>query len=658
MTPPGFRFAILKLLLAALVFVNCTLRAQDISATWSSGSNGNWNDGSNWSTSPDFPNDASAQSYSVSIDAATVFLNQDITIDELTFGGHNAIVEVPAGSNTLNVRSKLTLNQGLLSDVALSAHGALNAQGAADISGAFYLYGWHLSLAGNTAWTGALMVGDASVIDNLAGGRISLSDGAQCDDYAPDSVNPNNGKRVLNNYGTIDANAAGRGIFLDISLNNYGALNVNSGTLTLEDGGSSNGTVTIAPGATLDFEHSNFPTVPNFVFDSTSSIAGNGSIKFNSACNFYIGGDFNIGGTTTVAAANVIFNSPITNLGGSLVINGQFAILDLGSSSVTVHTLNLRQGTLTGTGIMEVNGSLEWNDGSMTGAGTTIARSGVFFNGLYSSSSFDTLDRTLDCFGNSWVQTPSPYQGDFRFGRNAALNIMPGAVFNGSRLGILGSTTSDQNHGTLTNYGTLVIDDAGLNRGMGVYGANLVNDGVIQITNSTLDVRSAIDAPAFIQDTGSIQLQNGNIGESLQLNGGSLSGYGSVGNIVSNAVIAPSGGNLNSYQGTLALQSNSVLTYSLNGSQPGISYGQIVNVSTATLNGTLQISLSRGFQKKIKSSNTFTLLSAQTITGEFSNVASGGRLSTEDGRGSFLVTYDGTSVVLSKFKRNKFKRGH
>lgn len=51
------------------------------------------------------------------------------------------------------------------------------------------------------------------------------------------------------------------------------------------------------------------------------------------------------------------------------------------------------------------------------------------------------------------------------------------------------------------------------------------------------------------------------------------------------------------------------------------------------------------------SSDTFTILTTQTtLAGAFSNVASGGRLNTVGGNGSFVVTYAGTNnVTLSNF---------
>jgi hypothetical protein len=369
-------------------------------------------------------------------------------------------------------------------------------------------------------------------------------------------------------------------------------------------------------------------------------------VKFSWSNNpVTFGGIYNISGTTTVAGS-VTFTSPITDL-GALVVNGQFANCDLGANSVELNNLNLKQGTITGSGDFTVQGPFEWNDGSMLGgSGTTVAQNGIFFNGL--TSSWATLDRTLNCYGDSRVQTTNPYFGYLRFGLNGKLNVMPGATFNASRLAILGSSVSGQINGVFTNYGTLVIDDPGVNRGMSISGTAFINEGTIQITNSKLDPRRQDGQPRFIQNAGSVQLRNGTLAcDDGILNGGSLGGYGTVWGLASNGLIAPSGGVLTFSH--LTLLSNSVLAYELGGTQPGISFGQVVSPSAATIGGTLQISVSAAFQSQIQSSDTFTVLAAQSITGQFANVASGARLVTADGSGSFIVTYSGSQIILSNF---------
>ncbi|HEX8280136.1 MAG TPA: dockerin type I domain-containing protein [Chthoniobacterales bacterium] len=84
--------------------------------------------------------------------------------------------------------------------------------------------------------------------------------------------------------------------------------------------------------------------------------------------------------------------------------------------------------------------------------------------------------------------------------------------------------------------------------------------------------------------------------------------------------------------------------------------GAVATVGTV-LDGTLDISLIKGFEKTITRQDTFSILvSDRMLSGAFNNVASGGRLQTTSGHGSFLVTYAGqNSVVLSQFELGPLK---
>ena len=83
-----------------------------------------------------------------------------------------------------------------------------------------------------------------------------------------------------------------------------------------------------------------------------------------------------------------------------------------------------------------------------------------------------------------------------------------------------------------------------------------------------------------------------------------------------------------SIQGGLTLQSPSVLMMEIGGTSPGTQFDQIVQQGGAgtVLDGTLELSFIDGFQSSIQNTNTFNILTSdQTLTGSFSNVASGAR---------------------------------
>lgn len=620
-----------------------SIRAADTTSNWLGGT-GNWNDPVQWSTNPSFPNNGGGKTYSTFVNSGSPTLNQNITVNKFTFGQSGTPTLL--GTNILNVNTALSLNQGVL-----RGSGTVNALGTAAIAVSSNLYGWSLNLSGTTTWTGGLGLGNQSVIDNLAGATINLASGAFASFYVPhdDTGNQNAAVRTLNNHGTINCDASPGTATLDVSLNNSGTINVNSGTLVLSNGGPGNtGSFAVANGALLDFERTNLPGGDIYNFAAGSSIAGGGSVKFGYG-TFNVSGTYNIAGTTTIGGG-VKFLSTIGNLGNSVVINGQGS-LDLGANSVTLNNFTLTRGALTGTATLTVTNQMEWNEGSMVGGGVTNASGGVFFNGLTMT---DQLDRTLNCYGNSSVQTTNAYAGYLYFGLNGVINVMPAATFNGSRLSLQGSSTVGQALGTFANYGTLIVDDPSLNRGMSAFGSTFKNYGTIQITSSTLDVRSNIHPGAsIIQESGAIVLNNGKIGDSVEIKAGtSMSGYGTSGAIINSGLLAPSSGTLNFFQGAVTLQSGSVLFYELDGTP--VSYGQMINVGSAALAGTLQVRFAHGAQTQFNSSNALTLMSGHNFTGQFANIASGQRLITSDGRASFVVTYNATSLVLSQFQASNF----
>jgi hypothetical protein len=107
-----------------------------------------------------------------------------------------------------------------------------------------------------------------------------------------------------------------------------------------------------------------------------------------------------------------------------------------------------------------------------------------------------------------------------------------------------------------------------------------------------------------------------------------------------------------SIQGALILQSPGTLQIEIGGISAGTGFDQVVQQGVGTiLGGTLEVSLIDGFENSIQNTDTFDVLtSSQTLNGSFDNVASGARLITTDGFGSFRVNYSGqTKVTLSDF---------
>lgn len=107
--------------------------------------------------------------------------------------------------------------------------------------------------------------------------------------------------------------------------------------------------------------------------------------------------------------------------------------------------------------------------------------------------------------------------------------------------------------------------------------------------------------------------------------------------------------------GDFILSHNPRLEIQLSGYTPGTEAGLITVSNTASFAGTLAVRLVGSFASSITNGASFTVLKAGAISGAFTNVASGQRLVTEGGEGSFLVTYPDSNLVLSDF-RDAFSR--
>ena len=107
-------------------------------------------------------------------------------------------------------------------------------------------------------------------------------------------------------------------------------------------------------------------------------------------------------------------------------------------------------------------------------------------------------------------------------------------------------------------------------------------------------------------------------------------------------------------EGNLTMDSTCIFGMEIGGTSPGEEFDLIAQTGGAfTINlGGSQLVLSLiGFDTPITNSDTFNIITSENlILGSFGNVASGERLGTADGRGSFRVTYTGqNAVTLSDF---------
>jgi hypothetical protein len=260
---------------------------------WTDGT-GFWDAAANWSSNPLLPGAGDDVTVNVAGLNTITYRTGTTTVDSLTFSGTNtlavtagtlAVANAYSNSSLTNISGgTLTLNGASTADSLTLSSGVFRGTGTVSISGATTWSGGTMTGAGTTQANGGIAISGDTAHDltggrvlNVAGnstwsgntfasgGSIRTGAGAQInnagvwqDQNAFDSSISNafgGAAGTFNNTGTYTKSGAGT-TDIGIAFNNTsggagtGVVNVTAGTLQLSGGGTSNGTFTIAGGAT------------------------------------------------------------------------------------------------------------------------------------------------------------------------------------------------------------------------------------------------------------------------------------------------------------------------------------------------------------------------------------------------------------------------
>ncbi len=254
---------------------------------------------------------------------------------------------------------------------------------------------------------------------------------------------------------------------------NSGSVQVMSGTLQLSGGSTcpwsalaASAGFTVDSGASLVF--GNNSTAETYVFNSKGYITGAGAVTFGSgvSASFASGSSYNPTGETLIdtgggAGSDVVFTSGSTvgPLGNLTIDSGKvnFSSSTTNVATVTLASLNLTAGVLTGPDTVNVSGLLTWSNGSMEGSGTTVAEGGIDL-GLTSGSANPELDaHTVINQGTAnWDGS-----GEFDLFDGATFVNQSGATFN-QQSNIIATDPGDGEapSGVFDNQGTFVVAGA------------------------------------------------------------------------------------------------------------------------------------------------------------------------------------------------------
>jgi hypothetical protein len=601
-------------------------RTMPTAISWTGlGGDASWLTATNWSshTVPTSSDQVTISNASVAIGSAAAAQSLDLEGGTLT---DNAPLNVGA----------LTLNGTLTGSGVLTVTGATTwlANGVMDGTGTTFLQGAS-SLTGNTfgSITGSRIVdntGTATIVagssfvfsgtpvfDNQAGGTLNFAAGASMGSFFAQTGS------MLDNEGVINFNGPGTSSVAVPTNNDGGTINVNQASVNLTGltnsgsvvgtGGSLNAGSSLTNSGSIAYTGGSITASSNFSNSGTIAVSGSGA-TLNVGAGSSSGSIQLTGGASTVLT-NTTFGPPFTLLSGAtvtggplvvatfqnLTINGNVAVDTLqltggtvtvaAGSTLTVGTLTLQSGTLTGLGNVVVtnqwnfsggtlsttgnvtdNGSFAWSSGQMTGTGKTI------LGGTSSITGSVTLNgRELD---NNGSVTESP-SGSISFQGTAKWINAAGATWT------IATGTPVSNFfatGMIDNQGTINASDSGGTASISVPVTNEAS-GTIQLNQITLTLSGLTNA-------GSVT------GTASTLNTGSPA-------LTNSGTIAFSGGSLNAGSG---IDNTGSITVS--GS------GTTLTVGAGTSSGTIQL---QGGASMLLNNTTFgppfTLFDGSSVTG-------------------------------------------
>jgi hypothetical protein len=324
-----------------------------------------------------------------------------------------------------------------------------------------------LENGGTALWTGAgSLVLNNSTFTNRTGALFHAQNAAAIS---------GNGSARFDNAGTF-RKSANPGIASSIvSFNNFGTVEIQTGTLNLSGGGTNSGSFDVALDTTLNLSAGTYSAGPS------SRITGAGNLSISGA-TANLGGLVNLAGSNTFSGisgttANLTGNYICTN--NTLMISGATTANFNGTGTVApanIALLRVGNGnpTLGGNNTVTVLGQMDWTGGTMSGSGRTIIEPAATLN--LANPSAIVLNRTLENGGTVlWSGA-----GSFAL-NNCTLTNRAGALFHA------------QNAIAISfGGGTGRFDNAGLFRKSATNGTTTIASGIAFTNYGTVEIRRGI----------------------------------------------------------------------------------------------------------------------------------------------------------------------
>ena len=407
-----------------------------------------------------------------SFNSGTLTLNPSAPLPDLvltngTLTLNGTVTNVLLGGGTLlgntTIAGTMTWTNGVLGNSSAALTVLSNAVLVlAGVDGTDYTLGEYL----NNYGTVDLQSGNLLLYWN-AWGSVNNFPGALLNIEADVSIDDSDNGPGLVNQGTVLKSAATGVTSINCVFNNTGVLDVASGTVVLNNGGTLNGDGLVASGAQLIFAAGNFGgTVFNLTNAPGALVEVNGANL--QAVNVTGSGDFSFNsGSLTLNPSTPLPSLVLTN--GNLTLNG------------TVTNVLLGGGTLLGN--TTIAGTMTWTNGVL---GNTSAALTVLSNAVLVLAGVDGTDYTLGEYLNNYG-TVDLQSGNLLLFWNAwgSVNNFPGALLN---IEADVSIDDSDNGPGLVNHGTVLKSG-----GTGVSSINgaFVNTGTLSVQTGTVDLTAA-----------------------------------------------------------------------------------------------------------------------------------------------------------------------
>jgi hypothetical protein len=371
---------------------------------------------------------------------------------------------ISGGSNALVFNGPLTWTGGTLG----AGNGTVTVNAGVSFSGvsskAFSNYHLIIPSAATATWDGSgnILLGNKSLLEN-AGTFNAINDAPVVDNGGSASAFLNSG--VFNKSSTANASTT-----INIAFTNSGTVNISSGTLAINAGGS-------APGGKF-------------------LISAGGGLIFNA-------GTFNIDPTTTIAGS------------GTVAVNGATLSHGSGVGGVTIAApLTLSSGFITGSNALAINAPFTWTGGTLgSGNGTATVNVGMTFVG--------PQNKALSAY--RLVIAPT-----------ATASWSGGLIYlgSGSVLENRGTFNATNDSSVLNNGGAVpalvnsgVFNKSSIANGTTIISIPFTNSGTVNITSGVLDINAGGSAPGgtfVLAPAGTLLLDNAtfNVDSTTTITGG------------------------------------------------------------------------------------------------------------------------------------------